>query len=511
MRETRYSGSRVRSVVAAIITNDTVLAKLADKWPPEGRFGSPGENWIGGQCVDYFKRFGKAPGRAIENMFEEWDTKRGTGKEEDAQSKIMEKILRSASAEYERTEKIDADFALQMAEQVFNEVRLRQLADQEEIDLDTGDVAKALERRAAFVPFSLNGRTEYPLHGMEDLLTGPYAREEYLIDKTLVAGQPCIVAGPEKSMKTSIMLDLAVSLASGDSFLNELEVLRPANVLLMSGESGLATLKKNLRTIYRCRCGRGGRDRGLASLPKRFTLSDAVPQIADHGHLKRMQKLMQQEATEVLIVDPASMAMPGKDASNLIIMQGMLHGMADVCRELGVTFILVHHTHARQDQYKPPTLQDIAFAGFKEFARQWILVCRSEPYEPPEADQHRVHALWLNCGGSAGHSSLWGLKVDEGTSRRPRWEVTLTGATVARVEGQSRERARNLDLDKPLVLDALRQFPEGETSRELQKPTHLNWPRLKAAINSLVEEGKAEACEIRRGNKQIYRGFKVIT
>ena len=130
-----------------------------------------------------------------------------------------------------------------------------------------------------------------------------------------------------------------------------------------------------------------------------------VQQIADNGHLDKMHRLMSDKESEVLIIDTASMAMPGKDAANLIVMQGLLHRMSDVCRKLGVTFILVHHTHARSDPHQPPQLGDIAFAGFKEFARQWILVSRRTRYEPPEEGARR-HSLWLNCGGSAGHSAM---------------------------------------------------------------------------------------------------------
>jgi len=39
-------------------------------------------------------------------------------------------------------------------------------------------------------------------------------QNEYIIDGVLVRGQPCVIAGPSKAMKTTIGIDLAVSLAS---------------------------------------------------------------------------------------------------------------------------------------------------------------------------------------------------------------------------------------------------------------------------------------------------------
>ena len=64
-----------------------------------------------------------------------------------------------------------------------------------------------------------------------------------------MAGQPCILAGGKKCLKTSLLIDLGISLAMGGCFLGKLRVNRAARVGIMSGESGLATIQETARRI----------------------------------------------------------------------------------------------------------------------------------------------------------------------------------------------------------------------------------------------------------------------
>lgn len=72
---------------------------------------------------------------------------------------------------------------------------------------------------------------------------------DYLVEGVLVDRQPGLIAGPHKSLKTNILVDLAISLARGGHFLGFFNVPRAARVAIMSGESGLATLQETARRI----------------------------------------------------------------------------------------------------------------------------------------------------------------------------------------------------------------------------------------------------------------------
>src|SRR5687767_13403037 len=102
------------------------------------------------------------------------------------------------------------------------------------------------------------------------------------------------------------------------------------------------------------------------------------------------------------------------------------------------------HEKERADPFQPPELEDIAWSGFQEWCRQWLLVGRREKYEPGTGS----HRLWLNVGGSAGHSALWALDIEEGKLPNRTWEVNVMHADEARQEVTERkEEAKQAKAD----------------------------------------------------------------
>ncbi|CAN0357030.1 unnamed protein product, partial [Ectocarpus sp. 4 AP-2014] len=167
--------------------------------------------------------------------------------------------------------------------------------------------------------------------------------------------------------------------------------------------------------------------------------SPDVPRFGNVAHADALREMLLGDGIEVLVIDPAYLAMPGAEAGNLMIQGEMLRAMGKVCESVGVTMIVAHHTKRNTTTPKdePLELSDIAWAGFAEFFRQWWLLNRRERYEEGSGE----HALWMSIGGSAGHSALWAVDVSEGvwSPTKPRWwEVGMTNGHSLLVE-QHRE------------------------------------------------------------------------
>lgn len=337
---------------------------------------------------------------------------------------------------------------------------------------------------------------------------------EYLIDGLLVRGQPGVIAGPKKTLKTNLSIDLALSLAEGGLFLGRFNVPEAVRVGVMSGESGAATIQE---TALRIAAAKG---RPLAQYENAIWCFD-VPQLDSAQHMAALGDFIAEHQLEVLILDPTYLMMLGlgDDAGNLFVVGRFLKSLGELAQRTGCTPLLCHHLRkTRAEPYEPPELEEIAWAGFQEFVRQWVLLGRRKRYDPADGGHHE---LWMSVGGSAGHSGLWALNIDEGTRQDPggrRWEVEVLNAHEAydqraaiEEEQAERRQARQDDLrqrrQREAVWQALCLFPGGETPRVIRESAGVSGAVATKQLARLVQEGIAEECMIQK-HTRMERGFR---
>jgi len=337
----------------------------------------------------------------------------------------------------------------------------------------------------------------------------------YLIPGVLPAGQPAILAGPFKTLKTSIALDLAVGLASGTTVLGHFDVPRAASVGFISGESGEATLANTIERICRAR----------DVMPEdldRLLVSTKIPNLARADHVDALGWFIRQHELELLIVDPAYLAMAsiGDDAGNVFKMGAVLGRVSRLIEETGCGFLLVHHSR-RGTGDGLPKLSDVSWSGFSEWCRSWLLVNARGEWD---ADVGK-HRLWLACGGSAGHGSSWAADVTEGHQDDPggrHWEVRISSATEAnkaakkratQVREADRETAKleKIEEAREAILGALRTAPDHrDTKTRLQERSGHKGETFALALAQALQLGQIEPVDLVRQNGQTYPGFRRV-
>jgi len=176
----------------------------------------------------------------------------------------------------------------------------------------------------------------------------------------------------------------------------------------MSGESQFSTLQKN---AIACARSKGFELDNIDGI----VWSDRLPVFGSVSHIDGLAEWIKGNELEVLFVDPCYLCMDTQGSEGSIFRMGeLLRSISEPCQEMGVTLIVAHHmTKEAAKSNDPPELDWLSWSGFAEFSRQWWLLNRRSKYQPGSYK----HELWLSIGGSAGHSSLWGANVFEGSRR----------------------------------------------------------------------------------------------
>ncbi|MEI8372584.1 MAG: AAA family ATPase [Planctomycetota bacterium] len=352
---------------------------------------------------------------------------------------------------------------------------------------------------------------------LEELVSGTYTHN-WLIKNVLIEGSPAIVGGPKKALKTSILLDLAVSLGIGEGvmFLNHhrFRVEKRVAVGMYSGESNQPTVATTVRNIL------ASKNRKPAE--SAVYLQFATPKLSDDGDIATVTAFIKRQNLKVIIFDPAYTSLlkgnTKASASNVFDMGAVLSKISEACLAAGATPIFAHHTvknagmkagrnGTSYKSYEPAELGDLAFAGFGEFARQWLLLARREDYEPGTGK----HQLWLTTGGSAGFNGSYALDVDEGVMREDfggkKWDVTVNTqgeAAHGQVKAKVDAAALREQEDRQKVLNALGEHGgcEGITLTKLMDHISMRRPTVQRHLAALSESRQAEICgEFKRGSK----------
>jgi len=331
--------------------------------------------------------------------------------------------------------------------------------------------------------------------------------ENYFIDGLLARNETCFIGGREKMLKTSIAFDLAVSLATSTDFLGKFPINGEFHVLIMSGESGDKAHDKLIERIVEAR----GIKRN--HLDGRMRVSNWIPKVCDPKSMDEFEMILDDRPYSVVITDPVYHMFMGVDPgqfSNMMAVGGRLVPFQDTCRKRNITPILIHHFSGPPKRF--PELSDLAYAGFKEFARQWILLGRTTPY----VDGSGQHDLNVKCGGSIGHDKpLFGVNIDEGQWPNRKWDpqVSEGGEFYDKIKDSKFEAKEAKRLEKDT--ENMARFKKvlrlagknGQTVNGLLQDVGLGRAAVANLVIELRQKGMIEGCEIAK-NGRSFSGWR---
>lgn len=352
-----------------------------------------------------------------------------------------------------------------------------------------------------------------------EFLSGPElaakdCRIEWLVKDLLVKAQPTLQGAPRKAYKTTTSIDLIISLATGTPFLGHFEVTRPVRAALMSAESGAGTIKETANRIAVAKGFTGG----VRDCPNALFAFD-TPMVSDEHDCQVFHRIIERNKLEFLGIDPTYLTfMIGDQGKNLFSMGRLLAPLSRIMQQTGCTIMLSHHAVKKAGKDgQPLELGDEAYAGFSEWARQWMYLSRREP---PSLTNIGSAKLWMSYGGSAGHTGVVGLDIEEGKRSDPCgriWRVAVRPAQEIIAEGvDSKERLKNeraeqtfqRNLDK--AREALKQFPNGETKRELAPAARLSPTKFNECLYELQRLNEIVECTIEKGG-QTHQAWRSAT
>jgi replicative DNA helicase len=355
----------------------------------------------------------------------------------------------------------------------------------------------------------------------------------WFVEKVMVKDRACLLGGPKKCLKTSILIDLAISIAVERKFLGQFYIPKHARVLLISGESGEAVIQETMRRVC------AAKDIAPEKLAGRLYLEFRLPSLNDGAQMESLASFIRENGIELVIIDPLYLALltgsNGKrlDPANIFDIGPLLSNITETCSRAGATIILAHHTRKhRECPFEPPELEDLAFAGIQEFARQWILIGRRAAYVPGSGR----HELWLTAGGSDGHGGAWGLDIAEGVTSDDfatdrQWQVDVKPASevkqsakeqkdAANAESaQAKETAKEAAKDRRLadgvakIVDHLKHRPgQSATAREIKDLCGWNNERYGAVIARCLDRGYLAETTIKKssGKSVTLRDFPAL-
>jgi hypothetical protein len=273
---------------------------------------------------------------------------------------------------------------------------------------------------------------------------------EWLVTDVFSAEQPTIFGAKQKSMKTTLLTDLAVALASGLPWLGRYEVPKARRVLLITGEASQAAA---IRKVIKAAGARNLRLKDFtANLRIEALTFPTLPSMADCAAVSRA---VQKHEVDVVIVDPLYMGLQGLNTGNLCEVGPAMKGFMEACRP--AKMIIAHHVKKTASFDDAPNLEDLSQAGIAEYAGNYWLMGRMTEYMGDG-----VHQLAIRFGGRDEQFGLLKMEFNEKD-----WTCHVTSLIDHREDLKARNENQRVVGFTDKISKELKRYPAGISEAKL--------------------------------------------
>ena len=205
-----------RKIVIGLITSTEYLLAIDKIWQPGGLSSDSARN-LSRWCLDYYRKYNKAPGKEMQNIFAE---KVRQGLNED-QAEEISSILQGLSNEHEDVEEFNVKYLVDQTKDYFTNQNLQILASTLKNSVESGELEQAETLVKEYMPIADDETTEVdPFADKETVKAVFTTAQESLIkfpkdlgrfwNDQLVRGGFVALLAPEKKGKSFYLLELAM-------------------------------------------------------------------------------------------------------------------------------------------------------------------------------------------------------------------------------------------------------------------------------------------------------------
>ena len=317
---------------------------------------------------------------------------------------------------------------------------------------------------------------------------------EWLVEGLFSVDQPTIIGAKQKSLKTTLMSDLAVSLASGTPWLGTFQVPRKLRVLFITGEASPAAA---IRKIKRAAEHRNLRFEDFAdSLRIEAITFPNLPSLAD---CEAIARAVEEYNIDVVIIDPLYMGLQGVNTANLTEVGPAMRQFMEHCRP--ASCIIVHHVKKTALYDDAPNLEDLSQAGIAEFAGNYWLMGRMGEYTGDG-----LHSLAVRYGGRDEQFGLLNLEFDENN-----WTTKISGLLDHRKVKSAKKETEKIDQQMASIIGHLNRHSGQASISKLAEAAGTKTLRepFQKLIDELCKSGQYERFPMKGGNNKECEGLRV--